>query len=82
MKYYGIEWRNDYLVVIAIVIFVFGFVHLMPVQAAPPASEEKSACEAAGTAEGQTLYACNVDGTLCVWDPSPTLGAGVLDCDW
>lgn len=43
--------------------------------------EETPACKAAGTAEGQTLYTCDV-GVLCVWDPSPTLGAGVLDCDW
>lgn len=81
-----IEWRNDYLVVAAIVlmaIFVVFSTEWMPVQAAQPAaSEETPACEAAGTAESQTLYACNVDGTFCVWDPSPTLGAGVLACDW
>lgn len=77
----SIEWRNDYLILTAIVLVALLVVFLpgwMPVQAA---SEETPLCEAAGTAEGQTLYTCDV-GVLCVWDPSPTLGAGVLDCDW
>lgn len=50
------------------------------VQAAQPA--EPSECTAAATADGETLYSCNVDGVMCVWDPSPALGAGVLTCGW
>lgn len=72
---------DDWLSVGALVLCIVGLVFTLatPIQAA---SEETPACEIAGKAEGQTLYSCIVEGTMCVWDPSPTLGAGVLDCDW
>lgn len=39
------------------------------------------ACVAFGQAEGEFLYFCESDYADCVWDPSPALGAGVMDCD-
>lgn len=50
-----------------------------PVQAAPPELEN---CEKAASAEGQSLYLCDVFGLECIWDPSPNLGAGVMSCEW
>lgn len=57
------------------------FLHLYgDVQAAGPPVEP---CIPIGSAEGQQLYLCENDyAPDCVWDPSPGLGAGVVDCDW
>lgn len=47
------------------------------------AADPVEACVPMGTAEGQILYFCEnaFNGMDCVWDPSPVLGAGVMDCD-
>lgn len=40
-------------------------------------------CVELGIAQGETLFLCESDlGVRCVWDPSPALGAGVMDCEW
>lgn len=51
MKHYGIEWRNDYLILTAIILAAMAVVFSpgwMPVQAAPP---EVKACEPVNTAK-------------------------------
>lgn len=69
--------HSAYIVSVALILFTLALG-----QRTQAAAEETPVCEVAGKAEGQTLYGCIVEGTMCVWDPSPTLGAGVLDCDW
>lgn len=54
----------------------------LDLSAASAATEPVEACAPIGQAEGETLYFCESDyGLDCVWDPSPVLGAGVMDCD-
>lgn len=68
------------LLSIAILVVVLVAAFVPPVAAATP--EPVEACQAIGSAEGQQLYICETNYVTCVWDPSPTLGAGVVDCDW
>lgn len=39
-------------------------------------------CEPMGSVGNETLYFCESDYVACVWDPSPALGAGVMNCEW
>lgn len=74
-----IEWRNDYLIIAAIVLVALLVVFLpgwMPVEAS-----SEPTCIPTGTVGTETLYFCESDYADCVWDPSPALGAGVMDCD-
>lgn len=49
----------------------------------PQATATPEPCVPIGSAEGQQLYFCESNfAPDCVWDPSPGLGAGVVDCDW
>lgn len=74
------QWLLIVLVLIANGIIYF----YTPADAAtePQATATPESCIAIGTAEGQTLYLCQNAYPACVWDPSPTLGSGVIDCDW
>lgn len=66
--------------VLALLVVAFSVWMIQPVAAA---AEPVDACVPFGTAEGQILYFCENEfsGMDCVWDPSPVLGAGVMDCD-
>lgn len=44
---------------------------------------DEPGCVEMGTVDDETIYYCESDyGVRCVWDPSPVLGAGVMDCEW
>lgn len=64
--------------VVALLLALNLSVAVEPVQAAPPEVDE---CEPIGKVGSETLYFCESDYADCVWDPSPALGAGVMDCD-
>lgn len=79
------EWLDEFwFLALSIALFIaasIGMLYVpMPVTAA---SDPVDACVPMGTAEGQTLFFCEnpFSGMDCVWDPSPVLGAGVMDCD-
>lgn len=65
------------LLTVLVVLVTFAYLYV-PVQAAPPEANE---CIAIGKVGNETLYFCDSDYVDCVWDPSPALGAGVMDCD-
>lgn len=53
------------------------------VLSAPVVASGSGGCEEVDTVEGETLYYCESNfGPPCYWDPSPVLGAGVMDCGW
>lgn len=54
MKYHNIEWRNDYLILVAIILVALAVVLLpgwIPVQAATPAPPEVKECQEVNTAK-------------------------------
>lgn len=66
-----------------LIVFATGGLDVSAAQVEPQATATPIAtCTAIGTAEGQTLYLCEGVYPVCVWDPSPTLGGGVVSCDW
>lgn len=47
-----------------------------------PVTANESGCSVVGEMEGEKLYFCETGyGIVCIWDPSPTLGAGVMNCE-
>lgn len=80
MRVIAIQFAS--LVVMAVMLAALISIGLMFVPPVQAASDPVDACEAGSTAEGETLYLCDVDGILCVWDPSPVMRSGVLDCEW
>lgn len=68
---------------VALAIFAYlGGLDVSAAQVEPQATATPEPCTAIGSAEGQTLYLCEDVYPVCVWDPSPTLGGGVVSCDW
>ena len=70
--------------VLALMTLMAGYIGIWSVQAAPPVASEPEIpdCEPFGKIGNEVLYFCESDfGPDCVWDPSPALGAGVMDCD-
>lgn len=39
-------------------------------------------CVAIASAESEQLYFCDTDYIDCVWDPSPAMRSGLVDCEW
>lgn len=75
MKYRGIEWRNDYLILVATILVALAVVLLpgwMPVQAAPPAPIESKPCQEVNTAKVNDLM------TIIVFLCKPEGGAPYL----
>lgn len=76
MKFSALSFALGMLIAAGTLAYIFA-------PAVTAAADPVAACEPFGTAEGQILYFCENEfsGMDCVWDPSPVLGAGVMDCD-